>query len=437
MKYLLKDVVEMFGSDSCKKHFEKRNRFTSMDVEAALVKTMKQHYELVEKVKVGRNVYFELDKKKDVASIREDKRIKNGRWSIPYTHELDVLLILWVNSKDFYRSFMGLDTIARFAFIQSLEQSQIITKFLSRKNQEENSREIEELLEPYHCEYNNYVKQDMKEQFSILKRHIKESIERLAKNEFINYRTHMVAKVLHPEQFIELNDSLSDQIKSIKTEVAKENNITIWVGENSLLSPAAIEYRKESHKRIESLILKELKLEDNRRVEYCFRGYELYEGRDDALEYYYLNILNRDPVHFKDFNEHHFRTSVSRRLNRKRCDYISESLIKKYSKTIIPKENIATSFKSNHDTDFGDQTGFKKGKVDYLKEYHQMISSGYILELNHSMLLDFLSWESTGSKSAIGLYALTSDDSSIEFEKHDPSLSEQQPNLPSSYPLAQ
>ncbi|MGR5866386.1 hypothetical protein ACT7DZ_28475 [Bacillus cereus] len=48
-----KEAVEIYGSEQCRKHFEKYKKFTNKKIEDALIKTLKQYYKQVEKEKTG------------------------------------------------------------------------------------------------------------------------------------------------------------------------------------------------------------------------------------------------------------------------------------------------------------------------------------------------------------------------------------------------
>lgn len=54
------EAVERFGNDICKRHFKKNNTINSYDIEYALIRTMLQHYETVERRGIGNNAHYIL-----------------------------------------------------------------------------------------------------------------------------------------------------------------------------------------------------------------------------------------------------------------------------------------------------------------------------------------------------------------------------------------
>ncbi|HEB4954203.1 TPA: hypothetical protein R0D49_003866 [Bacillus cereus] len=90
-----KEAVEQFGSEDCKKHFMKYKKFTNKDLEKSLINEMRRYYYSVKAIKAekGRAYVYELSGKKDEVTPKEDGRINNGAWSIPYTKNMDIMVV--------------------------------------------------------------------------------------------------------------------------------------------------------------------------------------------------------------------------------------------------------------------------------------------------------------------------------------------------------
>lgn len=86
------EAVAKYGSEGCKRHFEKNKKFKNKSIEDALKKTMETFYEEVKLVKVGRKYVFELYGKKNEVTKKVDKRIRNGIGTDSYTRNLDILV---------------------------------------------------------------------------------------------------------------------------------------------------------------------------------------------------------------------------------------------------------------------------------------------------------------------------------------------------------
>ncbi|MEH6956772.1 hypothetical protein [Neobacillus drentensis] len=90
-----RQAVELYGSEDCKKHFAKYGKFTNRDIEKSLIKEMRRYYHSVKIVKPekGRGYVYEFIGKKNVVTPKEDGRINNGAWSIPYTKNMDIMVV--------------------------------------------------------------------------------------------------------------------------------------------------------------------------------------------------------------------------------------------------------------------------------------------------------------------------------------------------------
>lgn len=87
------EAVNLYGSDRCQEHYAKNKKFKNKNVEKSLIKTLEQHFESVEIVKVGRATLYEVGPQRVSVENRLDNRLSNGSWNIPYTKKLDVMVI--------------------------------------------------------------------------------------------------------------------------------------------------------------------------------------------------------------------------------------------------------------------------------------------------------------------------------------------------------
>lgn len=88
------EAVEKYGNNKQKEHFNKYGKIKSKKVEEALIKTIEQHFETVKIVPLqGRAKGYKLSSKREVIAERKDNRISNGAWSIPYTKNMDIMVV--------------------------------------------------------------------------------------------------------------------------------------------------------------------------------------------------------------------------------------------------------------------------------------------------------------------------------------------------------
>lgn len=87
------EVVMLYGSEKCKQHFARYKKFKNKNLEISLIRTLEQHFETVEIVKSGRTTFYEVGAERIALKKRQDERLSNGAWEIPYTKKLDVIVI--------------------------------------------------------------------------------------------------------------------------------------------------------------------------------------------------------------------------------------------------------------------------------------------------------------------------------------------------------
>lgn len=87
------EAVEEYGTEEQKGHFKKYKKFTNKKIEDALIKTLEQNFEVVERVKVGRSIAYKVNGERAVLLERKDMRVSNGDWSKPYTKNMDIVVV--------------------------------------------------------------------------------------------------------------------------------------------------------------------------------------------------------------------------------------------------------------------------------------------------------------------------------------------------------
>ena len=96
-------MVENFGSEGQKNHFEKNNGFKDSKREEPFLRTLRQYFESVELVKVKgvRAKQYKLGAAREEIATRQDDRETNGGRELSYTKYLDAIVLLALDSKMF------------------------------------------------------------------------------------------------------------------------------------------------------------------------------------------------------------------------------------------------------------------------------------------------------------------------------------------------
>lgn len=97
-----KTALSSYGTEAQINFFNKHNKLNSAN-ERGLIYTLDQHYQSVEKVKVGRSYHYSLGEKRAVIAVRQDARMFNGSRqanSIDYTKSLDIIVAKYIDFRE-------------------------------------------------------------------------------------------------------------------------------------------------------------------------------------------------------------------------------------------------------------------------------------------------------------------------------------------------
>lgn len=92
LKLDTRGLVEKFGTDKQKERFEKSGKLESK-VRKAILKQVETEYESIAILKEGRSNVYILGGKRSEAVSKKDGRHLNGKWSIEYTKNMDLIVI--------------------------------------------------------------------------------------------------------------------------------------------------------------------------------------------------------------------------------------------------------------------------------------------------------------------------------------------------------
>lgn len=249
------EIVELYGSEKCKAHFDKYGRFQNKNLENSLIKTIEQyHYGKVELVKVKGvrgNQYEVGDKrKKEDILAREDGNATNGNWSIKYSKNMDVIVVASLeagdiesNSQTMRKWLLDFGIINRHLF-------DLMSKYDGsvRKTQisELTSAEVFEYTERLMLnDYLDFTKELMGQLESTLNRMRRANIIRF----FPVYKAKLLQTGLEElegiaPKIIELKSVTLAQIDKAKAEIMTEYDITAWEWENLTKKAEVVEAKK-------------------------------------------------------------------------------------------------------------------------------------------------------------------------------------------------
>lgn len=398
------EAVQLYGTSKQIAHFQKYNRFVNKNLEESLFKTLQQNFEIVNRIQKGRGFEYEvLDKRKEL-SARPSKNSRNGSWSIPYTHDLDKVILLSVDDSPVEGS-LG-------SFCEKLSlYSTIDQYFITRTFKTKSSNELFENINPYIVDL---VSQNIKS----LEQETLRSLVRLNKLGLIDL-TVTYRAVSDTSEFVDLDDELAKFYIRKQKEILEQENISLWFA-NNLRSNEKSSLYHHLHTDLVRNKISEL-AKKGFYASYIYKHYvvKVKESRLlDKLDYY-TSVLDL-PVDNRNFNKLYSDFESSRK------QYLLKKINSKLNK-------IKEKFKNQANEDGEEMFGFRNITNDVLDQYYDLVTLGVAEDrVNEIMSILFKEKdESTDSNNLISV------DSSIGFEKHDPSPSRQQQDHPSSYSLAQ
>lgn len=449
MKLSIAETIGKYGSEGTKAHFAKYKRIVSKSVSESLLKTLRQNFDSVEKVKEGRKVYYQLLGEKESVAIREDGRSRGGHRTVPYSDHLDILIMSVFEKSEVKDNYIhnALSVIMKKSFIQSTLQNDMIS-WLYEVNKYGNKSDL-----------NYYILCDVKSELSLFKDHVRRSIQRLHKNNLIELTEFgsvvIDASKLDEEKTISQEDvhiNLSNEVweqASIKIKEGSEREnaqvFSVLYGRpnemrnkikserdnylKKVLSEAQGDYKLYPSKNYQWIDYEESK------VKYMYKSYSIYPKTSGNVINDLLTIAKMDKNY--DLIED-LVFSLSSELQVMRKEYMTKRILSKY-------DDLRIQLRPYEDPEWGEQDSLlKKGVGKHKLEYLEMVESKEADSAVIKFINDFFKEE----KSSVYLYHEKKKQEELRRINHlkhsltesgmtDPSLSKQQPNLPSSYPLAQ
>lgn len=221
-----KEAVEKYGTDSQKSHFEKYKRFNNKRMENALIKTMKQYYESVEKFYPpnSKAYVYKLEGERGIPVEREDGRKNSGK-KLEYQYQLNSLVLDYLRKECSHRYFTP-NSLSKWLIGAGIVSEHLSHAQFSQENQQ---RHLQNLRNDFPNEFTsnslipiiNFSKIEMKR----LKQNLATLFNNLQKLELIKYKKEPMGCRLDDTQRPLTKDEIS-QIKKIRRNLFIKHNLT-------------------------------------------------------------------------------------------------------------------------------------------------------------------------------------------------------------------
>lgn len=406
MKLSIADTVGRYGSEGTKAHFQKYKRIVSKSVNASLLKTLRQNFDSVEKVKEGRKVYYQLLGRKESVSIREDGRNRGGHRTVPYADHLDILIMSVFEQSEMKDRYIhnALSVIMKKSFIQSYLQNDMVSWIYETNKYGDKPN------------FNYYILCDIKSELSLFKDHVRRSLKRLCKNGLVELNEFgsvvIDASTLDGKGVVdqeEIHLSLSNEVFEQAAIKIREGSERESAKVFSVLYGAPNETRTKIKSERDNYlkgILSEKQgafdLSPNNKdyrwinyekskVEYLYKSYSVISNTKGDVIKELLDVAGMD-TNYNSLENLIF--SLSSELQIMRKEYITKRILSKY-------DDLRVQLQPYEDPDWGEQDSLlKKGVGKHKLEYLEQIES----KEADSIFMDFINEFFKEERSSVYLY---------------------------------
>lgn len=366
-----KQAVELFGSEACKKHFEKYKKFTNKDLETSLIKEMKRYYTLVKIVKPqkGRGYVYELSAKKDVITVKEDGRSSNGAWSIPYTKNMDIIVVsaleksLVTNNAQLLSKWcldFGLITKKMYALLPAQYNEHYREKCLEELKKQNLVHEGEDRI------LNDFIS-DTK----AIQNQLAGTLKRIQKADIIEYHTVYKGVINKDKKTINLHENIVKKILLLQRDLMELYNVNQWYLRTYYNTKKTREYQEEWKERLAKITDENGTFLD---LNYWYATYTIAPKEKKLKVLKYLEIYNKEAIEQFKIDKELFLKENKIAYYSKRNAYVISNAQKRAHKFLEPrlKNNLYEGEMG------GKQVRYRPIKEDYTynEEYYALYFNG-------------------------------------------------------------
>lgn len=327
------EVVKEYGNEEQIGHFEKYGKWKSKNVEVAFEKTLDEIFGEGnwEVVKEGRKSMYKLGAKLEVREIRKDKRLSNGAWTVPYTKNLDTMIVavleLGIERKD-------AQTLSNWAVdfrLITAEQQEILA-----------SRYHDDLRQTYinNSLKNNVIKSGEGRVLDDYASFVKELTEQLAGtlNRLEKLGIVEIAKVYNghtsEDKIIEIHYSTYKKIIDIKRRLQEHYDVNEWYLTTYKNAKKSVEYKEAFAEQLA------LVTDENGNTLFLTNYFTTYAimlkaRRKKILKY--LETYNPEAIEMYKDNNEKFLNDNKQEFKEKRIAYIESETQKKVDNFLKPR----------------------------------------------------------------------------------------------------
>lgn len=312
-----KEAVKLYGSEECKVHFEKYGKFKNKSIEEGLIKTLRQHYDSIETVKQGRAFVYKLGAKREVIAEREDNRVSNGDWSIPYTKNMDIMVVSVLEQGLVAETAQPL---SKWAVDFGLITPQMYGLLKARYNEYLRASHIQELRESkVILDGEDRILDDFTYIVKEINNQLAGTLNRMQKAGIIEFYPVYKGHIKETDETINLHENTVKEILSLQRNLMEQYNVNEWYLAHYQNAPRTKEYNKVWE--IELARVKDEKGEVLG-LDYFYKLYAIMLKATKKKIIKYLEKYNMEAIEGFKRNEELFLTDNENTFYKERHDYV-------------------------------------------------------------------------------------------------------------------
>ncbi|MBE7122998.1 hypothetical protein [Bacillus cereus] len=369
-----KEAVELYGSEQCKRHFEKYKKFTNKKIEDALIKTLIQYYKQVEKEKQGNSVVYILREEREKVAVREDNRTSNGAWSIPYTRNMDIMVVSVLEQGLIVETAQTLSKWSLDFGLITPKMYELLHAKYSEFIKEQNLRDLKN--NNIICEGEERILNDFIHDIQKIQNQLAGTLNRMQKAKIIEYFPVYKGFVKEEGITVNLHENTVKKIVSLRRDLMKQYDVNEWY-------LSVYSNTKKSRNYYEEWEEKLSKVKDENGVtlglSYWYKTYAIILKASEKRIISYLEKYNKDVIELYKKEERIFLAENEDTFHKERKNYVVKEAKKREDNFLGEKTKIITL-----DEDVAKIYGTNKLEEKYYNKKHDFVydESYYALYFN-------------------------------------------------------
>lgn len=312
-----KEAVEIYGSEQCRKHFEKYKKFTNKKIEDALIKTLKQYYKQVEKEKQGNAVVYILREEREEIAVREDNRASNGAWSIPYTKNMDIMVVSVLEQGLIVETAQTLSKWSLDFGLITPKMYELLHAKYNESIKEQNLKDLKNNNIIYEGE--ERILNDFIHDIQKIQNQLAGTLNRMQKAKIIEYFPVYKGFVKEERKTVNLHENTVKKIVSLRRELMKQYDVNEWYLNVYSNTKKSRNYYEEWEEKLS-------KIKDENGVtlglSYWYKTYAIILKASEKRIISYLEKYNKDVIELYKKDEQIFLVENEDTFHNERKNYV-------------------------------------------------------------------------------------------------------------------